>query len=204
MPKRSKSKFASLSSINKKRRQAYAEKKEKFINDLKNINLDDFNPTTEDEFNILIKSNDIKTVYLVTNLETAEQFITLEPYSSIFIQEDDTRCNVAKFPTIRDNLSTLPFSKFNMTIFEPFKNEVKKCIISQDTLIEHLRNFFEEDYIRMEITDTKCNTRSISPTEVTNTYISGTLCNNYCIENNIDRNIIIPLNNIYEISSYVE
>ena len=204
MPKRSKSKFASVSSVNKKRRLAYAEKKEKFINDLKNINLDDFNPTTEDEFNTLIKSNDIKTVYLVTNLETAEQFITLEPYSSIFIQEDDTRCNVAKFPTIRDNLSTLPFLKFNMTIFEPFKNEVKKCIISQDNLIEHLRNFFEEDYIRMEITDTKCNTRSISPTEVTNTYISGTLCNNYCIENNIDRNIIIPLNNIYEISSYVE
>ena len=204
MPKRSKSKFASVSSVNKKRRLAYAEKKEKFINDLKNINLDDFKPTTEDEFNTLIKCNNSKTVYLVTNLETAEQFITLEPYSSIFIQEDDTRCNVAKFPTIRDNLSTLPFSKFNMTIFEPFKNEVKKCIISQDTLIEHLRNFFEEDYIRMEITDTKFNTRCISPTEVTNTYIRGTLCNNYCIENNIDRNIIIPLNNIYEISSYVE
>ena len=56
----------------------------------------------------------------------------------------------------------------------------------------------------MEITDTKFNTRSISPKEVTNTYITGTLYNNYCIEKNIERNIIIPLNNIYEISSYVE
>ena len=204
MPKRSKSKFASISSINKKRRLAYTEKKEKFMNELTNINLDSFKPTTENEFNELIKSNDSKTIYLVTNLETAEQFITLEPYSSIFIQEDNTSINVAKFPTIRDNLSTLPFSKFNMTIFEPFKNEVKRCMISQDNLLEHLRNFFEEDYIRMEITDTKFNTRSISPKEVTNNYISGTLYNNYCIEKNIERNIIIPLNNIYEISSYVE
>jgi len=204
MPKRSKSKFASVSSINKKRRIAYAEKKEKFMNDLTNINLDDFKPTNENEFNELIKSNDNKTIYLVTNLETAEQFITLEPYSKIFIQEDDTRCNVAELPRIRDHSTTLPFSKFNMSIFEPFKNEVKRCMISQDNLLEHLRNFFEEDYIRMEITDTKFNTRSINPREVTNSYISGTLYNNYCIEKNIERNIIIPLNNIYEISSYVD
>ena len=204
MPKRARSKFASVSSINKKRRLAYAEKKEKYMNDLTNINLDDFKATTEDDFNILIKSNNSKTIYLVTNLETSEQFITLEPYSKILIQEDDTRINVAELPRIRDDSSTLPFSKFNIMKYEPFKNEVKKCIISQDNLLEHLYNFFSEDYIRMEITDTNFNTRCISPREVTNTYISGTLYNNYCIENNIERNIIIPLNNIYEVSSHVE
>ncbi len=198
MPKRARSKFASFSSINKKRRLAYAEKKEKMKKEFDSIKENLIPATIED-----IQHLDSKTVYLVTNLETNEEFITLDPYVRNVEQQ------IVYFSKIRDDSETLCIPNFNICKFEPLQSQIEletdavkkeKLIYQQKMIIENVSFFFGDDFIKMKIVDNKYNERYISPIEIDGKYIFGHIYN----LNDECRKIRIPLKNIARIKSYCE
>ncbi len=200
MPKRVRSKFASFSSINKKRRLAYAEKKEQLKKEFNAIK-ENLKPATLED----IQQLDSKTVYLVTNLETNEEFITLDPYVRNVEQQ------IIYFSKIRDDSETLRIPNFSICKFEPLQTQieletdaVKKegLIQQQKMIIENVSFFFGDDFIKMKIVDNKYNEKYISPTEITGKYISGHIYNLNGETSSIK--IRIPLKNIARIKSYCE
>ncbi len=200
MPKRARSKFASFSSINKKRRLAYAEKKEQLKKEFNRMK-ENLKPATMED----IQHLDSKTIYLVTNLETDEQFITLDPYIRNTSQQS------VYFSKIRDDSETLRIPNFSICKFEPFQSQInletdtikkEELIKTQKSILENISFFFGDDFIKMKIVDTKYNEKYISPTEITGEYIFGHVL--YDENDNTNTKIRIPIKNIIRIKSYCE